>query len=175
MKNFLLILNGPMCSGKSTITKLFLQKENIFRGSFDNTKWLISNYSPDNQHHREIAKKITLSAIESAMDSGLSVVVDGGFGDYRDTYKELAQKFNFHYVSINIEAPINVLEQRFLDRVESAQQNESKTISVTTLDGFHSRYNWYLEQNKDNEAITFDSSILTPEQICLNIEMLVHI
>jgi hypothetical protein len=76
-------------------------------------------------------------------------------------------------LSVNIEAPIEILEQRFLERVESAKLDESKKISVTTLEGFHSRYNWYLEQNKDKEAITFDSSKLTAEDIVLKIEELI--
>lgn len=174
MKKFLLILNGPMCTGKSTVTKLFLQKENVFRASSDRIKWLISNYSADNQHHRTIAKKIAFSTIESAMDCGLSVVVDGGLGEYKDKYKELAAKYNFVYVSVNIESPLEVLEKRFLERVESAKRDENKIISVTTLDGFHSRYNWYLEQNKDNEAITLDSNKLTAEEIVLSIERLIN-
>jgi predicted kinase len=173
MNKFLLIINGPMCAGKSTITKIFLQKENVFRGSSDRIKWLISNYSGDNQKHREIAKKITLSAIESAMDSDLSVVIDGGFGDFKDKYKELASKYKFKYLSVNIEAPLEILEQRFLERVESAKRDDSKTISVTTLEGFHSRYNWYLEKNKDNEAFIFDSNKLAAEDIALNIEELI--
>lgn len=172
MQKFLLIINGPMCSGKSTITKLFLQKEDVFRGSSDNIKWLISNYSANNQKHREIVKKITLSTIESAMDAGLSVVVDGGFKEFKDKYKELASKYNFTYLSVNIEAPIEILEKRFLERVASASRDTSKTISVTTLEGFHSRYDWYLDQNKDHEATTFDSSELTPEDIMLEIEKL---
>jgi len=174
MKKFLLIINGPMCAGKSTITKIFLQKENIFRGSSDRIKWLISNYSADNQQHRIIAKKITFSAIESAIDSGLSVVIDGGLGDYKDKYKEIASRYGYVYLSVNIEAPLEILEQRFLERVESAKRDESKTISVTTLEGFHSRYNWYHEQNKDNEANTFDSSKETSEEIVLKIEKLIN-
>lgn len=162
-----------MCAGKSTITKLFLQKENVFRGSSDNIKWLISNYSAENKEHRTISKKITFSAIESAIDSGLSVVVDGGFGDYKDKYKEIASRYGYTYTSVNIEAPLEILEQRFLERVVSAKRDDSKTISVTTIEGFHSRYDWYHSSNKDNEAATFDSSKKTAEEISIEIEKLI--
>lgn len=163
-----------MCVGKSTVTKLLMQHENIFRGSYDAVKWLISNYSADNENHRKISKKVIFSAITTAVESDLSVVVDGGFADYRDKYKELAQKFNFHYVSVNIEAPIEILEKRFLERVDTATQTNSKTISVTTLEGFHSRYQWYLNTNKDSSGITFDSSKMSAEEIVTEIMNLVN-
>ena len=75
-------------------------------------------------------------------------------------------------MSVNIEAPIEVLEKRFLARVESAKVS-SKTISVTTLEGFHSRYQWYLNQNKDYDGVVFDSEELTPEDIVAKIDDLI--
>ncbi len=169
MNSSVIVLNGPMCAGKSTITKLLMQNNNVFRGSYDAVKWLISNYSADNENHRRIAKEVIFSAITTAIESGLSIVIDGGFADFRNRYKELAQKFNFEYISLNIEAPIKVLEKRFLERVNSANQVNSKTISVTTLEGFYSRYQWYLSTNKDFDGITFDSSKLTAEEIVTEI------
>lgn len=153
-----------MCAGKSTITKLLMQNDNLFRGSYDAVKWLISNYSADNETHRKIAKEAIFSAISTVVEHGLCIVIDGGFADYRERYKELAYKFNFHYISVNIEAPIKILEQRFLERVDSATQS-NKNISVTTLEGFYSRYQWYLNTNKDSDGITFDSSKLSAEEI----------
>lgn len=174
MNNSIIVLNGPMCAGKSTITKLFMQHDNVFRGSYDTVKWLISNYSADNERHRKIAKEIIFSAIVAAIESGLSVVIDGGFADFRDRYKTLAQKYNLTYVSVNIEAPVEILEKRFLERVDSASKT-NKTISVTTLEGFHSRYTWYLNTNKDIEGITFDSSSLSAEEIVGEIIKLTNI
>ncbi len=165
MKNFILVLNGPMCAGKSTVTKLLMQRDGLFKGSYDAVKWLISNYSADNENHRKISKEVIFGAITKAVESGLSVVIDGGFNDYRDKYRDLADKNNYVYLSVNIEAPLEVLEKRFLDRVESAKLNEHKNISVTTLEGFHSRYQWYLNQNKDPEGLTLDSGSLTSEEI----------
>lgn len=158
-----------MCAGKSTVTKLLMKSDNVFRGSYDAVKWLISNYSADSENHREIANELIFSAITTAAASNLSIVVDGGLADYRSKYRELAEKYNLKYLSINIEAPLEILEQRFLERVDSALQANSKNISVTTLEGFHSRYQWYLDTNKDLEGITFDSSKMTPEEIVAEI------
>jgi shikimate kinase len=174
MKKYILILNGPMCAGKSTVTKLLMQRDGIFRGGYDALKWLISNYSADNDQHRKIAKEVVFSATTKAVDLGLSLVIDGGFADYREKYKTLAEKHNFLYLSVNIEAPIEILEKRFLDRVASAKANDSKTISVTTLDGFHSRYQWYINGNKDLDGIVFDSGKLTSEEILAKIDIIIN-
>lgn len=169
MNNSIIVLNGPMCAGKSTVTKLLMQNDNVFRGSYDAVKWLISNYSADNENHKKIAKEIIFNAVATAVELGVSIVIDGGFADFRNRYKELAKKFNFKYLSLNIEAPIEILEKRFLERVDSALQANSKTISVTTLEGFHSRYQWYLNTNKDFVGITFDSSKMSAEEIVAEI------
>jgi predicted kinase len=174
MNKYIVILNGPICSGKTTVTKLLMKKDNVFHGSYDQIKWLISNYSGENELHREIAKELTFSMVLKALELGFSVVVDGGNKDYRDKYKELAKKYNHIYLSINIEAPLEILEKRFLDRVASAKERNSKNIAVTTVDGFQSRYQWYINTNKDITAKTFDSSKLSPEEILSQIEELIN-
>jgi shikimate kinase len=164
MKKFILVLNGPMCAGKSTVTSLLMKEDNIFRGSYDAVKWLISNYSADNQNHRTIAKNAIFGAITSAVHDGLSIIVDGGFNDFRDKYKSLADQNNYIYLSLNIEAPIEILENRFLERLDTRLRGGTKNMSVTTLEGFHSRYRWYVEKNKDLNGITLDSSKLSAEE-----------
>lgn len=175
MRKFILILNGPVCAGKSSVTKLFMQKDNIFHGSYDATKWLISNYSPDIELHRKVTKEIVFSAVSKAIQFDFSFVIDGGNIDFRDRYKELANKNGYMYLSVNIEAPLEILEKRFLERVESAKQSKSKRLAITTLEEFNLRYKWYLSRNKDPEGIILDSSKLTPEEIQKEIEGLIGV
>ncbi len=172
MKQFILVLNGPMCAGKSTVTNLILEQDGIFRASYDLIKRSISNYSADNKAHREMAKKISFSTMQAALQSGLAIIIDGGFEDYREKYKELANDFGCKYVSVNIEAPVDILEKRFIERVESAK-NTGRILSVVTLEGFYSRYDWYINKNKDLDAVTFNSSVLSPEEIAKEIMKLV--
>jgi predicted kinase len=172
-KKFILVINGPMCAGKSTLTKLFMEKESVFRGSYDAIKWLIGGYSADNETHRENAKEITFNMISSAVNQGFSIIIDGGFAGYRKRYLRLADENNFIYLSLNIEAPLKILEKRFLERVESSKI-KGNNISVTTLDGFHSRYDWYLTTNKDPDGIIFDSAKLSTEEISSKITDLIN-
>jgi predicted kinase len=173
MKKFILVLNGPMCAGKSTITKTFMQREGVFRGSYDAIKWLLSNYSSENSYHKDSAKEIIFSAISKAVELGFSVVIDGGFGDYRKRYKDLAQEHEYAYVSVNIEADEDVLKERFLARVESAKIDNGKKLSVTTLDGFQKRYDEYANNNKDVDAVTFNSGVLPMKEIVAQIDNLI--
>ncbi len=172
-QKYILVLNGPMCAGKSTVTKILMQGDAVFRGSYDAIKWLIGGYSADNSEHRKLAKEITFGMITYAVNQGFSVVIDGGFADYRDRYKKLAADNDYVYLSINIEAPYEVLEKRFLERVESAKKVDSKTISVTTVEGFKSRYDWYITTNKDPEGIVLDSNELSLDQILEEIKTMI--
>ena len=174
MQKFILAIHGPMCSGKSTITKIFMERDNMYRGSYDAQKWQISNYTPDKPNHREIGKRLTLSSVATAVENGLSVVLDGGLMEYQNEYKKIAKQHGYHYISINIESPVEILRQRFLDRVAQAQHDGSKKISVTTIKGFEDRYNWYTNGNKDLDAPTFDSSVLSPQEIVEKIDTIIE-
>ncbi len=174
MRKALLVLNGPMCAGKSTVVATLMQRDGFFRASSDTIKWLISNYSADTSGHRRMAQEITFRAMEAAMEQGLSAVVDGGHHAFRERYRALAARHGCRYVSVNIEAPYEVLKQRFLDRVTDGRKIDRPHISVTTVDGFDARYRWYADENKDRDAAaTLDSSALTVEEIVATITEMV--
>jgi len=172
MNKYIIVINGPICAGKTTVTKILMKKDNIFHGSYDKIKWLISNYSAENELHRKIAKEITFNTVLEAIKLNFSIVVDGGHIDYRDKYKKLAHKYKYKYLSINIEAPLEILQKRFLQRVISAKNNNGD-IAVTTIEDFNSRYQWYIKTNKDLKGETFNSDKLNPEDIVAEIEKLI--
>ena len=68
-------------------------------------------------------------------------------------------------MSINLEAPKEILEKRFQERVISGKKNDSQKISVTTKEGFDSRHEWYLKENRDLDGMVFDTTKNTPEEI----------
>lgn len=174
MNNVLLEINGPMCAGKSTLVVAFMEKDCVFNGSYDQVKRLISNYSLDDPDHREIAREITFQMISAAIASGLSVVVDGGRYKDRERYGELANKHGFKFLSVNIEAPYDVLKQRFLERVQAGKKIDRPMIAVTTIEEFDSRYKWYMQVNKNSKATaTFDSSEMGVEEIMFEIDKLI--
>ncbi len=169
------MLNGPMCAGKSTTSELLLSEiKNSFRVSSDKIKWLISNYSKD--EHSELAYKLTLTLANSAFHEGLSLIIDSNTYSTKIaslSYMELARSENAKFIIVNIEAPIEVLTQRFKERLISAKEAKSK-ISVTTIDRMLEIHQKYID-DKDGNNLTFDSSLLKPEEICQKIKELINI
>lgn len=165
MKKFILVINGPICSGKSTVSELLLKKiPNSFRVSLDKIKWLIGNYSKD--EHRKVAYRLTLELAKNALEEGFSLIVDGcGRFDKNSNndYKKLAKEHKISYVEINIEASAIILIKRFKERVVHARAVNSN-ISCTTVKKMKEFYNGYLEY-KDNNLVTLDSGLNNPEQI----------
>lgn len=79
---------------------------------------------------------------------------------------------NLAYLSITIDAPIEILKERFLERVELSKRDNTKPLSVSTIEDFHFGYTWHKENNIDPDAIVFDSSKLTSYEIVEEIKKL---
>jgi predicted kinase len=173
MSQFIIILHGPICSGKSTATELLMSRhKGLFRVSFDTIKRLISDYTPGN--YRGVVNDILLALATAAFDKGFSLVVEGNVRIQKEmhvAYAELAKNNGIPFFAINIEAPLAILEERFKKRVASAAAAKLK-ISVTTLEGMMDRYDAYLTY-KDSTLPLLDSSQLSSEEIVQKIESIV--
>ena len=170
MKQFILIINGPSNAGKSTITELLLSRhKNLFRVSYDKIKWLISDYSAPKYH--KVVDELVYTLAKAAFHKGFSLVADGAMlKETREKYRRLAANNKVRFLEINLDAPLPVLKARLKQRVASARRAGTK-ISVTTVAGMMRVVRRHY-QNKNVDALTFDSSILTPKQIVANIEKL---
>lgn len=96
----------------------------------------------------------------------------GGYDEYSDRYKKSCEQYGYRYIPINIEAPLEVLEKRFTERIESVKQAENKKIFVTSREVFLERYQKYIDVNKQYDAVTYDSSTVSPQEIVFQIESL---
>lgn len=162
MSQFVLIFNGPTCSGKSTTAKFICARQpRIFRASTDRIKRLISDYSP--KKHQAVVRDLVLALADQALTSGLSVLMEGYYFAFKDYYKDLAAKHGCRVIEVNFYAPAAVLEQRFLERVAKAKAEGGK-ISVDTIEGLR-EHNLNYEKYKNDQALTFDSSLMTVEEI----------
>lgn len=174
MEKYILILYWPMCSWKSTVAKLFLEKTlGVFHISFDKIKFLISDFSLGK--YPWIVNHIAVDLSKSAIEKWFSLLVEWNLWiqwEYRTYYKELASNHWYTFLEINIEASIEVLTERFLQRVEKAKEIKSK-ITVTQVEQMMERYNWYIHLKKDSiDTISSDTS--TPEQIYEQIALLLQ-
>ncbi len=165
MQKFILIIQGPLCAGKSTVVKsLLAEHENLFYASFDRIKWLISHY--DAKKHNIIKANLAFALSKEALANNLSVIVECGKQlewHGADDYRKLATENDAKFVHINIEAPLEVLQERFHERIEDNKVKKGK-ISVTNIEWMLERYNTYLHA-KDETIPTFDSGKLSPEEL----------
>ena len=163
---FLLLLNGPLCGGKSTLIKYMSDTyAGLFVASTDAIKWQISDFTPET-YKRTISEMI-VEATEVALKDNLSVVGEGlglmSYPDLRDRYYELGEKYDARVLEANIEAPYESLRERFFERVDKGAENGEK-LAVTTEEEMKKRYDFYIE-HKNPELPTYDTQEARPEDI----------
>jgi len=159
-KQFLLIINGPSCGGKSAVSDVLFEKYGgIFKASSDKIKWLISDYEAS--VHREIVHKMTLGAMGVALDNGLSVLKEGAHWKPED-YVEMAKQHSVPLYIANIDAPWIELLKRFELRIE-AKKNGAQ-ISNTDPVRFKELYDSYMA-TKMLTPLEYDSSKQSPNEI----------
>lgn len=174
MNQFILIINGPIVSGKTWAVNVIMEQyKKIFRLSANKIKFLISDYTPDRD--RKLVQDCLMSIADKLLLNGMSLITEGGSvrqGDLNQQLEDLGKKHNIKVVYINIEAPLDVLKARFADRLKNSKERGSK-LSVTDEQGFIQRYDAYMAL-KDKNWPTFDSSIMSPQEIAQEIMKLVQ-
>lgn len=172
MNQFILIINGPVCSGKtSTIDVVMGNYKKVFRLSQNKIKWLISDYTPDRD--RKAVQESLLMVAEKMLENGMSLILEGGSvtqGEMNKALEGIGEKHGIKTTYVNIEAPLNVLKERFAERLKVSAERGTK-VSFTDDEGYMQRYNAYLAI-KGNDPV-FDSGALSPEQIATEIMKLV--
>jgi predicted kinase len=159
-KQFLLVINGPSCGGKSSVANVILEKYGgIFHAKSDTIKWLISGYKPAEQ--REAVHQITMATIRVALEHKLSVIKEGALYE-SEKLARLAKKLRVPYFVANVSAPKEVLRKRFRMRIEA--KKKGARIANTSPKRFWELHEMYLE-NKTASPLEFDSSRQSPQAI----------
>lgn len=160
-KQFFLVVNGPSCGGKSTVTNLLVEEYgNIFQAKSDAIKWLISDYNAS--LHREVVHEMTLATVRTALQSGLSVIKEGALYN-SEIYEKIAREFDADFYAVNVEAPWEVILERFEKRLEAKKAGVKKIANTDPL-RLRELYEMYLD-SKTISPLTFDSSKQSPEEI----------
>ena len=164
-----------MCSGKTLVADLFLKnKPNCFRVSVDKIKWLISDYSLEKYGQTGVTHRITFKLATAAAAEGLSLVIESNprlMVSWRPQYTALAKKYQLNFFEVNLEAPHEVLKQRFVERVARAER-ERGHISIKDEAGMEARYDAYISLRNPNVP-TFDSSLMSTEEIVSKLDSLI--
>lgn len=158
-KQCMLIINGPSCAGKTSVADMLLRYDNIFYAKYDALKWLVSNYTPTD--HKTLVSDMALLLAEHAVKNGFSIISEAR-GEAADGYLAFAAEKSIPMYRVNVEAPWEVLEERFQVRIEAKKQGAR--ISNVDPKRFKELYDRYVEVKVETE-LTFDSSKQSPEEI----------
>ena len=156
---FILVLHGPSCGGKSTVSDIIFKKYGgIFKGKSDTIKRLISDY--DNTIHHDLVGIMTIETMRVALEHGLSVMKEGGLYGLNEMVA-LSHMHNIPLFIVNISAPWDILLKRFEVRI-------ANPIAGVKINTDHTKFKEIFDQyhaTKIDSPLTFDSSIQSPEEI----------
>jgi predicted kinase len=160
-KQFLLLVNGPSCGGKSTVIDILFDKySDLFKAKSDAIKWLISGYQASVQRH--IVHEMTFQAAWVALSNGLSVLKEGAMFE-PEKYLQLAESLKLPVFVANVEAPWEVLIARFEERLKAREDGTRKMANIDP-GRFKEIYDSY-HSSKMPSTLQFDSSRQLPEEV----------
>jgi predicted kinase len=158
---FILLIDGPMGGGKTTIANILKTKvTNVMFSGQDRIKWSIANFSRSPTENK-IAADMVFSMGKTALINNLSVCIEQGFmrAEYVQPYLDLAKEFKVRFLMFQIEAPKEVLLKRLTLRPAPVEAKEPMTIEKIkeNLDTYFT--------HKYQKAKVIDSENKTPEVI----------
>lgn len=169
MQKYMIFLSWPSCAWKSTVSDaLFSTYPWLFRVKSDSIKRFIAWYS--RQVHIPAVTNISFDLSESAMKEWFSLLLETRIS--LEKYQELADRYWYKVIVINLEAPYDILEKRFFERVSSHKESWSKFPINTDVERFKSLYESYMAE-KDPATKTFDTSNTSVEEIIIAIDKLI--
>jgi predicted kinase len=161
----LVIINGGMGSGKSTITKLLSQNynEQNYYLKVDDLIWGFSD-KLDKNEAQELVFKLSLSMVKTLLESNISVFVEKVMNKSQvESFLEIAKIYKIKTTQIVLTLPFDLA----ITRIKARREIDGKSVSEE-----------YLERVKKSHLTTdeitgiFDSQIVfsteteSPEMIC---------
>jgi predicted kinase len=137
------MINGPSCSGKSTIVKrIITEKEKFYQLSYDGQKWFFSKYDRDT-HFKDV-RSIVLALAKTVCQMKYNIVCDSAlYRDHRQTLLRIPKKYGYEIIEINLEADYDIVVGRFDKRVADTLLNSNARVSNRSKIRFKELYDIY--------------------------------
>ncbi len=161
MQKFLIIIDGPMGSGKTTIGKLLHQKlKRTAILSTDGIKWFISDFERGERDNK-ISAAVLMQMAKEYIKHGINILLPQGFWkkEFVEPYIKLAEENNLKTFIYHLEAPKEVL----LDRIDNRPLNPLATSPVPKERVLNNLKTW--EENRYQIGKTFKTHELKPEEV----------
>lgn len=137
-----------------------MKRDNIFHVKYDRIKWLVSNYHRDNTKQTDLIFAVMKNMIGEGITRGFDILIEGLGVEIFETVKS-SYEAECEVLPIKMIADKEILEKRFLARVESAKNSNVK-ISNLSIDVFWQLYEKYNIDLGYGEII--DTSEITIEE-----------
>lgn len=162
MNTFLILLDGPKGSGKTTIRKLLqLQLQNTEFLSLDAARLSIPGSRATNEFNAQ-AFEILFTQIRACLKQKKNVVLDSGLNDERFTIlQNIAHEESAAVLAFSLIAPFETLAERVRERdALKGKQHDPERL----------RYTYTAQQSKDFSPFKiFDTTVLSKEEIVAEI------
>lgn len=162
MKQFLIIIDGPMGAGKTTVAKLLHEQiKNVAHIGLDRIKWLVSGFRR-NKAQNQMTREIVLAMSKEYLKQGVSVIIEQGMKQEQiGIYKKIAKAAKVNFFMYKLEASKDVLFKRVAQREQAP--NRPKVTQARVLRNYH-LYNLY-NKDKNLTAKSINTEELKPAQI----------
>ena len=158
MKNYLILLDGPKGSGKTTLSELL--KNNLSNTEFfsldHERKLLDRTASIDNDNKR--AFQIITDKLRNVFEQKKNAVIDSGISQERlKILEKISEQYSVKLYKFSLIAPYDVLHSRVKERDESRGKNFDKE---------RFDYTFNAQQSKSFDGFSIiDSSKLSPQEM----------
>ncbi len=161
MNKFLVIIDGPMGSGKTTIGKILHNKlKRTAVLSTDKIKFFLSDFERG-ERDNAISAAVLMQMCKEYIKHNINIVLPQGFWKkgYIDPYIALAKESNLRLFVYQLEAPREVL----LERIKARPKPELATTPVPEERILKNINTW--EENRYNLGKVFNTKELSSEEI----------
>ena len=164
-KPFLIIIDGPIGSGKTTVSELLhkkLRKTALI--SLDKIKRLVSDYKPMHKYH-QLASEVGKAMVKEYLKNGWNVIIEKAF---------TREKFIKKYLNFNKNKGIRVFVYQIMIpfdiAIKRVRQREKFRNQISKLSTNRIKRNYrHYDSYGYKKAKIFDSLKLKPEKIAAEI------
>ena len=167
----LIVISGDLAAGKSTLAASLGQELNIIHLTKDSLKEIACDaigYST-REENRQLSVTATNSMIyffRQCAGVGQSLILEANFRqDEMIKIKEIADEYSYQVVLIKLTGDINLLYQRFLDRMVNRHIAHRSLNLDYSIDRFASYINDIRNQDLIYPAFTIDMTYLDEEEV----------
>lgn len=170
-KAFLLILDGPMGTGKTTVSKLLHEKlEGVALVTLSNVKKFIFDHEKDHAYNK-ISQEVILVMVNKYLELGISVIVEWAMRKERvKAFKEIAKENGAQFYIYQLEGSKDLLLKRVKERTRILLNKKLlPKKNIANVEKHFEQHHLFHSENKYNNAIILNSEKLSATQIARKI------